>query len=49
MARKGFEQMELKKCGIRDLLIACIDRLKGFRKPLRVCFRRRGFSFALCT
>jgi hypothetical protein len=40
---------ELKNRGVKDILIACVDGLKGFRKRWRRCFRRRACNGASCT
>jgi putative transposase len=39
---------ELKNRGVKDILIVCVDGLKGFPQRLKRCFPRRGCSCALC-
>ena len=40
---------EIRNRGVQDILIACVDGLKGFRKRSRLCTRKRKYSCALCT
>lgn len=37
---------ELKNRGLQDILIACVDGLKGFPEAINRCTRRRIFSSA---
>tara|TARA_B100000768_G_C11061202_1_gene282530 strand:- start:248 stop:529 length:282 start_codon:yes stop_codon:yes gene_type:complete len=39
---------KLKARGLDDILIACVDGLKGSKKPYRPCIRIGIFSDALC-
>ena len=40
---------ELKARGVRDVLIAVVDGLKGFPEAIEAAFRRRRCRRAWCT
>ena len=40
---------ELQNRGVKDILIACIDGLKGFPEAINAAFPETEFSYALCT